>query len=343
MVKVALIGCGYWGINYARLLNELSEAELAVICDPQVERLKLAKKKFPFTRVTTRLEEALDDEGLQAAVVATPVALHHQVGKVVLLRGKHLLMEKPLCPSLTQAQELVELARTANKVLMVGHTFLFNPGIRAMKRYLASEDFGTTYYLHATRTHLGLLRQDVNAIWDLAPHDISIFNYLLSSEPQWVAAQGGRYLGGRHEDVGFITLGYPGGVMGHIHVSWLNSNKVREVVAVGSRARIVFDDLNNLERIKIFKKGAEVTGEVDSYGEFQLALRDGDIISPKLEVGEPLKEQCQEFLRCIAEDTRPLSDGAFGVGVIRVLKAVDLSLARGGAPVELARDLREAA
>ena len=193
--------------------------------------------------------------------------------------------------------------------------------------------------MHSTRTNLGPIRNDVNAIWDLAPHDVSIFDYLLEAQPLWVSAVGSRLLGNSKEDVGFITLAYPGDVIGNIHVSWADPNKVREVVAVGSRRRIVFDDLNNLERVRIFEKGVSPSMvEADSFGEFRFLVRDGDIISPKIEPSEPLKNQCSHFLDCIEKGMRPLTDGQNGLEVVRVMEAVQESLRQRGAPVEIGRE-----
>ncbi|MCB0214358.1 MAG: gfo/Idh/MocA family oxidoreductase, partial [Anaerolineae bacterium] len=195
---------------------------------------------------------------------------------------------------------------------------------------------GQIYYLYARRTNLGPIRRDVNALWDLAPHDISIFNYLLDSVPEWVSAVGVKALGNCREDVGFISLGYPNGVVGHIHVSWADPNKVREVVVVGSDRRIVFDDLNALERVKIFEKGITSTsGEATSFGEFQFMIRDGDIISPRVEVNEPLKTQCIHFLECVAHNFIPFTSGQAGKEVVQVMEAIDLSLQYHGVPISV--------
>ena len=217
---------------------------------------------------------------------------------------------------------------------MVGHTFLYNPGIQKMKEFMRSDDCGEIYYLHATRTNLGPIRHDANALWDLAPHDISIFNYLLEQQPVSVTAVGMKSLHNSREDVGFVTLTYPSGILGHIHVSWIDPDKVREVVVVGSKRRIVFNDLNNLERLRIFEKGvAPVAATSTAIGEFQLRIRDGDIISPKVETSEPLKNQCSHFVDCIRHEQTPLSDGRQGLDVVRVLVAIDELLKRQGAPV----------
>ena len=233
-------------------------------------------------------------------------------------------------------ESLCDLAESTGRLLMVGYTFLYNAGVRKMKEMMAPEPFGQPYYLHATRTNLGPIRRDVNAAWDLAPHDIAIFNYLLDEQPLWASAIGTRVLKTSREDIAFATLGYQNDVIGNIHVSWADPNKVREVVAVGSRRRVVFNDLNDVERVRVFERGVSAGEAVaESYGEFKLLVRDGDIISPKVEPSEPLKNQCADFVRALATGTPPLSGGRFGIGVVRTLAAIDASMNARGAAVEV--------
>jgi len=336
MIRIGIVGCGYWGINYVRVFSELVQATVVRVCDLNEERLRLVHRKFPYVFPTRLLDELLSDPHVDAVVVATPAVTHYEVVKACLLHNKHVLVEKPLSTHIEQGKELVQLAEERQRILMVGHTFLYNPGILKIKEYLSRNEFGSVYYLHATRTHLGLIRNDVDAIWDLAPHDISIFSFLLHTQPLWVSAVNGCFLKNGIPDVGFITLGYPQNVIGNIHVSWINSNKVREVVVVGSKKRIVFDDLNNLERVRIYEKGATITGDVDNFGEFQLQLRDGDIISPRIDTSEPLKNQANHFLTCVTEGCDPLSDGRNGLDVVRIMTAIEQSIAKRGTPVEVA-------
>jgi predicted dehydrogenase len=231
---------------------------------------------------------------------------------------------------------LCELAESAGRVLMVGYTFLYNAGVRKMKEHMTPDWFGQPYYLHATRTNLGPIRHDVNAVWDLAPHDIAIFNYLLDDQPRWASAVGTRVLRTNRDDIAFATLGYDRHVVGNIHVSWADPNKVREVVAVGSRRRVVFDDLNDLERVRVFERGVSVgDATADSFGEFKLLVRDGDIVSPKVEPSEPLKNQCLDFVDAIATGRPPLADGRFGLAVIRALEAIETSMKSKGAAVDV--------
>ncbi len=335
-VRVALLGYGYWGPNYARVFSELPDSEIATICEPAPESRRRARVRYPQVESTSDVQEVLRRTDVDAVVISTPATTHFTLARAVLETGRHVLVEKPLALTVEHCEQLRELAERANRVLMVAHTFLYNPGIRKMKECMQSPDFGRVYYLHATRTNLGPIRQDVNAVWDLAPHDVSILNYLLDQRPQWASAIGSRVLGNMHEDVGFVTLGYREGVIGNIHVSWADPNKVREVVAVGSGRRVVFDDLNDMERIRVYEKGVSV-GEMttDSYGEFKLLVRDGDIISPKIEASEPLKNQCVEFIASIQDGTKPLSNAGFGTDVVRTLLAIEASMHDRGVAKEI--------
>jgi predicted dehydrogenase len=335
MTTMGVVGCGYWGINYIRVFEEISGTTVTRVCDTRGERLALVKQRYPLINTHTTVQDLLNDNQLEAVVVATPATTHHTIVRQCLEAEKHVLSEKPLTVSTEQAQDLVDLAHQVDKVLMVGHTFLYNSGIQKMKELVDRKDF-SLYYLHATRTNLGPIRQDIDVVWDLAPHDISIFGYLLDAKLVQVSAVGGRLLGTDRYDVAFITLTYANGVIGNVHVSWADPNKVRTVVAVGNSQRIVFDDLNNLERLRVFEKGVEPSKqEADSFGEYRLLIRDGDIISPRIEPSEPLKNQGLHFLTCIEQGQVPLSDGASGRDVVRVMEAIDQSLHKNGQPIEI--------
>jgi predicted dehydrogenase len=333
---IAVVGCGYWGVNYLRVFGELPAAVRWAV-DASAERRDFVAGRYPQLRVADDYRAALRDPAIDAVIVATPATSHFAIVRDALSAGKHCLVEKPLTSDSGEARQLAELADDVGRALMVGHTFLFNAGIRRMKEVMSEPSFGQVYYLHATRTNLGPIREDINALWDLAPHDVAILNHLLDACPEQVSAVGSSCLGhDGHEDVAFATLRYPGGVLGNIHVSWADPNKVREVVAVGSEQRVVFDDLNNLERLRIFHKGvAYAQTDVGSFGEFRLLMRDGDIVSPRIEASEPLKNQCRHFLEAIRDGRRPVSDGWLGVDVVRVLEATQASMRRDGAPVNL--------
>lgn len=336
MFNVAIIGCGYWGVNYARVFQELPNVQLAAICDQRPARLAELAGRFPKVRLTTTIDEVLQMPDLDGVVICTGATTHYTVARACIERGKHLLIEKPLTTTSADAQALIQLAAAHGVTMMVGHTFLYNPGIQKVRQFVAASDMGPVYYLYAQRTNLGPIREDVNAVWDLAPHDVAIFNYLLHDTPQWVSAVGTSVLKNGRADVGFIALGYANNILGHIHVSWADPNKVRELVVVGANKRIVFDDLNAQERVKIFEKGvAMVEPTAPNFGEFRFLLRDGDILSPRVDVGEPLKNQCLHFLDCIAQSKSPLTDGEAGLRVVQVMEAIDQSLAQQGAPVAI--------
>lgn len=335
-MRLALIGFGYWGPNYARVLSDLPGAELTVICDQRPDRLSLVQQRYRTVATCERLDDLFARDDVDAVVIATPASTHEALVRVALNHGRHVLVEKPMALHAAGGEALCDLAESKARLLMVGYTFLYNAGVRKMKDMMAPEQFGQPYYLHATRTNLGPIRQDVNAAWDLAPHDIAIFNYLLGEQPLWASAIGTRVLKTQREDIAFATLGYRNDVIGNIHVSWADPNKVREVVAVGSRRRVVFDDLNDAERVRVYERGVSAgEAEADSYGEFKLLVRDGDIISPKVAPSEPLKNQCAEFVHAILTGTAPLAGGRFGVGVIRTLAAIDGSMRARGAAVEV--------
>lgn len=352
---IAVLGCGYWGVNYLRVFNELSGSQVAVICDLREERLREVGRRLPDARLTTQIDDALSAPEVDAVVVCTEATTHHTIARRCLEAGKHVLVEKPMTTTVSHAQDLVAVAAARSRVLMVGHVFVFNAGIRKVKEYLTRDRMGELYYLSARRTNLGPIRRDVNALWDLAAHDIAIFNYLLDDYPEWVSAVGSKVLKNGHEDVGFVAVAYPSGIVGHMHVSWADPNKVREVVVVGSEARIVFDDLNAGEQVRIYEKGVAVTrpapqqdpaanavsdppGGMATYGEYHFRMRDGDIISPKVEVSEPLKSQCSHFLDCIRQGSQPLTSGLEGLRVVEVMSAIDRSIALRGAPVQVQSD-----
>ena len=334
-VGIAVVGCGYWGMNYVRIFNELVEARVVAVCDQSADRLKEVSRRFPGVYLTTEVADAASQPGVDAVVVCTEATTHFNVTSRLLLAGKHILVEKPLTTIAADSQKLIEQAESNSAILMVGHTFLFNAGVRKVKEYMQKRD-GRVYSLYARRTNLGPIRRDVNALWDLAPHDIAIFNFLLDSTPQWVSAVGGKVLRNCRDDVGFISLGYPDNVLAHVHVSWADPDKAREVVVVKSDKRIVFNDLNGVEQVRVFEKGVStVEAEPLNYGEFRFEIRDGDIISPRIEPVEPLKHQCRHFLDCVRTGKRPLSSGVEGRDVVRVLEAVNRSIESKGLQVEV--------
>lgn len=335
MIRIALAGYGHWGANYFRILQMMDEVTVVSVCDREKSTLQKITKQFLQVKTVTDFSALLEDSTIQALVIATPASSHHALVKKALLAGKHVLVEKPLALTVEDASELVLLATEMKKILMVGHTFLYNPAVRKMKDCVQKGILGKIYYLQAVRTHLGLIRSDVSAFWDLAPHDVSIFSYLLEKEPVKVSALGTCYLKEGLEDVVFVNLFYDKDLIGHIHTSWVDANKLRQVSLIGSKARIVFDDLNPLEKLRIFEKGVSLDKPYGSFGEFQLLLRDGDIISPKVEAEEPLRNVCLEFIDCIRSGKKPLADGMNGLQVVRTMCAIQQSIECEGEPVSL--------
>jgi len=336
LINIAVIGCGYWGINYVRVFSEIADSKVLLVCDINEARLRVVRERYPLVGTTPNWEEALTNKWIDAIVVATNATSHFEVARQCLLSGKHVLVEKPLATTVADVEALIRSAEEGTRVLMVGHTFLYNAGIRKVKELMSTENFGKVYYLHATRTNMGPIRDDVNALWDLASHDVAIFNYLLDGQPEWVSAVGSHRLSKERHDIGFATLSYVGEIIANIHASWLDPNKVREVVVVGSKRRLVFDDLNNIERVRIFEKGVSPAElEADSFGEFRLLVREGDIISPRVETSEPLRNQASHFLECIRNGKQPFTDGKNGLEVVRTMSAIDESLRQNGAPVKV--------
>jgi predicted dehydrogenase len=334
--RVTVIGCGYWGMNYVRVLSELPDALVAGVCDQRTGRLDDVARRFPGVALTTDVREALADEQTDAVVVCTQAATHRDIAGRALEAGKHVLVEKPLTVEVADADELIAMAERGDRVLLTGHTFLYNEGVKHVKELIGRGELGRTYYLYATRTNMGPFRSDVNALWDLAPHDIAIFDHLVGDVPRWVSAVGARVLRNGREDVGFITLHYAGGVLGHIHVSWADPQKVRQCVVVGSDRRIAFNDLDPVERVRVYDRGVKPDEEdgVTTYGE-HLLVREGDITSPALAATEPLKHLCGHFLHCIRRRERPITSGRSGREVVAIMQAVQASVARYGAPVRV--------
>jgi predicted dehydrogenase len=321
-------------LNYVRVLSELPDARVVVVCDPNTERLDEVHSRFPGVPLSTDFDEALSLPRVEGVVISTPATTHHDIGARALAAGRHTLIEKPLTTSVQDADDLIALAEENECVLAVGHTFLYNAGIRRLKESLESGELGRLYYLYSRRTSLGPIRHDVNALWDLASHDVSILNYVLGKSPTWVSAVGATVLRNMRHDVGFVSLAYDG-VLGHIHVSWADPHKVRELVAVGSDKRVVFNDLDPIERVRIFDKGVRPIdrAEPKSFGEFHFDLRDGEITSPRVAASEPLKSVCEHFLDCVRLGTPPLTNGRVGREVVLVMEAIDRSISLNGAPV----------
>jgi len=327
-VRLGILGCGHWGHNYVRIFSNCPDVVLAGVAEP-VETRRAAAARTAHGVFTTADHRELFDGRCDAVVISTHAATHHRLASEAIEAGLDVLVEKPLTLSASDAADLVERARQKDKILMVAHTFLYNPSVWKLRQLVKDGILGDVYYIKARRTHLGLIREDVNAVWDLAPHDISMFIYLLEEEPATVQAQARCMLRDGREDVAFINLQFPSGIIGNIVVSWADSNKERWLDIVGSRARASFDDLNTAEPVRIFYKGVSLPSPGDeNFGEFKHLVRDGEIVSPKIAVQEPLRVLCEDFIASIRERRAPLSDGDLGRKVVSVLERIDRSLGK---------------
>jgi predicted dehydrogenase len=329
-VRVGAVGCGYWGPNVIRNLDAVPGFELCCVCDADPERLRPIAARYPAARSATRVEEILDDPAIEAVYLATPVSTHYALVKRALEQGKHVLVEKPLATRVDEAEELAEMAYARDLTLMVGHTFVFSPPVRKVKQLIDAGLIGPIYYVETTRVNLGLFQKDVSVLWDLGPHDLSILMYWLGEVPLQVSARGRSYLGEALEDVAFLTLEFPSGILAQLQISWLAPSKLRRTSIVGRQRMIVYDDLEPVEKVKVFDRG--VDRQPASFGEFQLTYRSGDILSPRLDTTEPLYIECAHFLECIETGLVPDTSPRSGVDVVRVIQAAERSLRLGGAP-----------
>jgi predicted dehydrogenase len=332
---VGVIGVGYWGPNLIRNFHQVSGAECRWAVDLDADRLAHVQSMYPALKTSRDVGEMIDDPEVDAVVIATPVDAHCELACRALEAGKHVFVEKPMARTAGECRKMLEVADRRGGTLMVGHTFLYNSVVRRVRQLIQEGELGEIFYVHMTRVNLGLFREDVNVVWDLAPHDVAILGYILGSGPVRVNATGSDYVQPGIEDVAFIDLEFRNKVRANLHVSWLDPNKIRRVTVVGSKKMLVYDDTSNTEKLRVYDKGVTVLPHYDSYGEFQLSYRYGDIAIPRIEETEPLKTEAQHFIDCIREGHTPLSDGRNGLEVVEVLEGACLSIKQGGSPVEL--------
>jgi predicted dehydrogenase len=341
-LNIGLIGVGYWGPNLARAISELDGARLHTVCDRDSARLERFRRQYPGARFVSEFDDVLADDEVQAVILATPVSTHHTLARKALLAGKHVLVEKPLAATTEECDDLIRLAAERSLTLMVGHVFLYNAAVRKVKEYIDSGELGDVRYIYSQRLNLGQVRQDVNALWNFGPHDISILCYWLNAEPERVIARGYSYVQPGIEDVVFMTFDFPDQVGANVHISWLDPLKVRRMTVVGSEKMVVYDDVSADARITVYDKGvsrtargkrpdvAESLGSYETFSEFQTLLRAGDVLIPKIDFSEPLIAECQHFLDSVRSGEAPLTDGHNGRRVVRVLEAAQRSLTNGG-------------
>lgn len=320
-IKLGIIGAGTWGINHVRTFNQLSDCIVLKVSDLSQNNLNKVKVINSEIIITTDCNEILDDHNINAVIIATTSDSHYSFAKESLLKGKHTFIEKPICLNSEQAQELINISEKNDLTLMVGHLLLYHPAIKWIKNYIDSGEIGDINYIYSHRLNLGTVRKTENAFWSLAPHDISVMMYLVNKPVIKAHGIGQSFINKGIEDVFFFSLEFENGVLGHGHVSWLDPHKTRKFTIVGSKKMIVFDDVASSEKIKIYDKGIN-TKEYGDYGE-SLTLRDGDIYSPAIKIYEPLKIECQHFLDCIKNGSKPLSDGKNGLDVTKVMLEIN--------------------
>ena len=325
MIEIAVVGAGLWGPNLIRTWHRGAQSRVRWVVDPSPEARQRVTARHPDIRTTGHLGEALDDPHVAAIAIASPTATHYGIGLEAIARGKHLFVEKPLTNTLEQAENLTRQAADAGLVLMVGHVFVHNPGVDYVRALLQEGALGRLHYISMTRTNQGPVRRDVSAAWDLASHDISMVLRWLGSDPLTVSAVGGAWTGSGHPDTVFTTLTYPDDVLVHSHVSWLNPGKVRDVTLVGERALVSFDDTRSADPVRVYRKATP-----------DACTRDLDLHVPDIPGDEPLRAQCDRFIAAIRSGATPLSNGEFGTRVVRVIEAIERSIAQQGTPLVLA-------
>jgi predicted dehydrogenase len=335
MIKIAIVGCGHWGPNLIRNFISLSDCKVRKICDVDSERLSHLKSLYPSVETTQDFNQVTKDPEIDAVVIATPVRFHFEMAKASLKTGKHTFVEKPMASSVAECKELVEMAENKNLTLMIGHTFVYSAPVQRIKETIDSGDLGQVQYICSQRLNLGLFQKDINVAWDLATHDISIILYIMKELPVSVNCQGKAHVNDNIEDVTNMTLNFADGGLAIILSSWLDPNKVRKITVVGNKKMLVYDDLETIEKIKIYDKRVEIPPHYDTFAEFQYAYHYGDIHSPYIKMVEPLKVESQHFLDCIKNGTKPLSSGYDGLQVVQVLEASSKSLKQGGAEVRI--------
>lgn len=343
LLGVGVIGYGYWGPNLARNFAETPECSLLAIADLKKEFAATARRRHPSALVTQDPQELIDNPKIDAVIIATPVSTHHALALAALRAGKHVLVTKPLASSAAQCEELIEEAAKRKLTLMVDHTFVYTGAVRKISELVSQGELGDIYYYDSVRVNLGLFQHDVNVIWDLAVHDLSIMDYVLPMKPCAVSATGIAHVAGRPENTAYLTLFFPEKVIAHVHANWLSPVKVRQTLIGGSKRMIVYDDLEPSEKIKIydkgitFRSGASPNGSSEDAYKMLVGYRAGDMWAPQIDIAEALRVEARHFAACVAKSQRPMTDGEAGLRTIRLLEAATASLAERGRPVELSQ------
>lgn len=336
MTNISILGCGYWGPNLVRNLKSTAGSRIRTVCDVRPERLAYIRELYPDVAVSQDFASVLEGDDSDAVVIATPIKTHFPLARQALLAGKHVFVEKPMATTVAECEELLVLARDRSRVLMVGHTFVYSPTVRRIREVVASGELGEVMYVSSRRLNLGLLQHDMNVAWDLAPHDISIILFVLGEMPVSVNCQGKAHVNPAVEDVVNMTLNFANGGFAMIHNSWIDPRKVRETTIVGTRKMLVYDDIEPLEKMRIYDKCVEFPPHYDTFAEFTYSYHYGDMYVPYIKQVEPLKVECQSFIDCISSGIASDSDGSEGLKVVRILEAAGKSIRNDGALVLLA-------
>ena len=333
MIGIGVIGYGYWGPQILRNFHNLNGVRVLGVCDKDTEVLKRAKQAYADVEVTTDLNGLLTSPHVDAVAVVTPVWTHFELAKAALENGKHVFVEKPFTTTSEQARQLIELAEKKNLRIMVDHTFLFTGAVKKIRQLIDGNELGNLYYYDSTRVNLGLFQHDVNVVWDLAPHDLSIMNHLIKDKAEAIVATGERHLNG-YEDVAFITVYFEHNIIAHINVNWLSPVKVRTTLIGGEKRMVVWNDLEADEKVKVYDKGVQITNREGLY-DLLVSYRSGDMWAPKVEQTEALKAECEYFVDCVNNNTQPFNDGQAGLRVVKMLEAANQSIRERGRIVKL--------
>jgi predicted dehydrogenase len=337
VINVGVIGCGYWGPKLIRNFSEIPGSDVVAVCDTNPEHLSPSLLRHHAVCATTRADELIAMPEVTAVAIATPVSTHFDLAMRALNAGKHVLVEKPLTTSSEQGQRLIDEAARRNLVLMVDHTFVYTGAVRAIRQLLDDGDVGDILYYDSVRINLGSFRHDVNVLWDLAAHDLSIMDFLLRQHPSAVSATGASHVPGRTEDVGYLTLFFENSLIAHVHANWLAPVKIRHTVIGGSRQMIVYDDLEPADKVKVYDRGIVLDDDPAEVDRLRIGYRTGDMRAPLIDATEALRTEALHFVRCITHGERPITDGAAGLRVVQVLEAATRSMAERGRPVDVAR------
>ncbi len=340
MIKIGVIGCGYWGPNLIRNMLKVAGCQVVAVADKRPDRLEAVKCLNPGMKVTTSARELVESDHIDAIVIATPISTHFELAKACVTQGKHVLIEKPMTTTVADARELIHLAQEMGRVLMVDHTFIYSGAVRKLRDIIDSGELGEIYYYDSVRLNLGLFQPDVNVLWDLAPHDFSLLTYLLDKKPIHVSAQGSspvRWNGWKQESIAYVTVELEGGVLAHFHLNWLSPVKLRRTLIGGSRRMVIYDHLDSDNQVKIFDKGVEILEDRERYKAL-VQYRTGDLLVPKVDQTEALETACRHFIHCIETGEKPITDGYAGLRVVELLETAERSIKKASSIKEAKED-----